>query len=180
MPFGITVGEIRRQSSSQGNRFWVDGDFYYNGKRMETERQEISRSDAIKYKESDTESAKSLVCKTVGRELVKDWGGNPISVIKNTLFDYPSSEDTVEGVQESVKAFEAFTGQLCNDFMETCGEAAIAYFNAILPTGQSVGGGGGGQDAGNWGSKKDDDWYKRGGGIMGFLQPKKKSGGPKR
>ena len=182
MPFGITVGEIRRQSSSQGDIFWVDGDFFYKGKRMQTERQAISKDDAIKYYNSDYDTAKSIICKTVGRELVKDWGFNPISVFKNTLFDSPSAEDSVEGVQESVKAFEAFTGQLCNDFMETCGEAAIAYFNAILPTGQSVGGGGGGQDAGNWGSKKDDDdWYKRGGGIMGFLQPKKKSvGGPKR
>jgi len=105
----------------------------------------------------------------------------PISEIKNTLFGSPAAEDSVEGVQESVQTFEAFTGQLCNDFMETCGEAAIAYFNAILPTGQSVGGGGGGQSTGNWGNRKDDDdWYKRGGGIMGFLQPKKKSGGPKR
>lgn len=181
MPFGITVGEIRRQSSSQGDSFWVDGDFYYNGKRMETERQEISRNEAIKYKNSDYDTAKSILCKSVGRELVKDWGFNPISEIKNTLFGSPAAEDSVEGVQESVQTFEAFTGQLCNDFMETCGEAAIAYFNAILPTGQSVGGGGGGQSTGNWGNRKDDDdWYKRGGGIMGFLQPKKKSGGPKR
>ena len=118
------------------------------------------------------------MCKSVGRELVKDWGFNSITDIKNALFDSPSPESTVDSVLESVKTFEAFTEQLCSDFMETCGAAAVAYFNAILLPNQSIGGGGGGQNTDNWASKKDDDdWFKRCSGIMGVLPSKKKTGG---
>lgn len=178
MPFGITVGEVRGHANNQGDRFWVDGDFTHNGQKLKTSSQEVSKNEYVKFVNSEGATAKSVVCKSVGRELVKDWGFNSITDIKNALFDSPSPESSVDSVLESVKTFEAFTELLCSDFMETCGAAAIAYINAILLSGQSIGGGGGGQSTGNWGGKKDDDdLYKRGGCIMGFKSSKKKSGG---
>lgn len=178
MPFGITVGEVRGHANNQGDRFWVDGDFTHNGQKLKTSSQEVSKNEYVKFVNSEGATAKSVVCKSVGRELVKDWGFNSITDIKNALFDSPSPESSVDSVLESVKTFEAFTELLCSDFMETCGAAAIAYINAILLSGQSIGGGGGGQSTGNWGGKKDDDdLYKRGGCIMGFKSSKKKTGG---
>lgn len=186
MPFGITVGEIYAHPDNAGRRFWVNGDFYDpNGKKIQTSSKEVSREDYIKYVNSDKQGALPVVCKSVGRDLVKDWGVKPISSIKNALFESPAAEGTVEGMRESVQTFEAFTSQLCNDFLESCGEAAAAYFNLLLGGGGGVstgGAGGGGGQTGGWGRKKDDDdLWKRGGGIMGFQPPKKKSGGgPKR
>ena len=178
MPFGITVGEVRGHANNQGDRFWVDGNFTHNGQKLKTSSQEVSKNEYVKFVNSEGATAKSVVCKSVGRELVKDWGFNSITDIKNALFDSPSPESSVDSVLESVKTFEAFTELLCSDFMETCGAAAIAYINAILLSGQSIGGGGGGQSTGNWGGKKDDDdLYKRGGCIMGFKSSKKKTGG---
>ena len=186
MPFGITVGEIYAHPDNAGRRFWVNGDFYDpNGKKIQTSSKEVSREDYIKYVNSDKQGALPVVCKSVGRDLVKDWGVKPISSIRNALFESPAPEWTVEGIRESVQTFEAFTSQLCNDFLESCGEAAAAYFNLLLGGGGGVstgGAGGGGGQTGGWGRKKDDDdLWKRGGGIMGFQPPKKKSGGgPKR
>ena len=136
---------------------------------------EVSREDYIKWKNAGGDDARAVVCNTVGRNLVKDWGFNPLSDIKRMIFESPADFSTTEGIEQSVRTFEAFTEQLCNDFMESCGEAAIAYFNAMLPSGISTGGGGGGHDTGGWrGKKDDDDWWKRGGtGIMGFHPPKK-------
>ena len=178
MPFGITVGEVWGHANNQGDRFWVDGDFTHDGQKLKTSSQELSRNEYVKFVNSEGATAKSVVCKSVGRELVKDWGFNSITDIKNALFDSPSPESSVDSVLESVKTFEAFTEQLCSDFMETCGAAAVAYFKAILPSGQSVGSGGGGQNTGNWAGKKDDDdRFKLCGGIMGFKPAKKKTGG---
>ena len=178
MPFGITVGEVWGHANNQGDRFWVDGDFIRDGQKLKTLSQEVFRNEYVKFVNSEGATAKSVVCKSVGRELVKDWGFNSITDIKNALFDSPSPESTVDSVLESVKTFEAFTEQLCSDFMETCGAAAVAYFNAILLPNQSIGGGGGGQNTDNWASKKDDDdWFKRCSGIMGVLPSKKKTGG---
>lgn len=178
MPFGITVGEVWGHANNQGDRFWVDGDFTRDGQKLKTLSQEVFRNEYVKFINSEGVTARSVVCKSVGRELVKDWEFNSITDIKNALFDSPSPESSVDGMWESVQTFETFTEKLCNDFMETCGATAIAYFNAILPSGQSIGGGGGGQSTGNWGGKKDDDdLYKRSGGIMGFKPSKKKTGG---
>lgn len=178
MPFGITVGEVWGHANNQGDKFWVDGDFICDGQKLKTSSQEVFRNEYVKFVNSKGATAKSVVCKSVGRELVKDWGFNSITDIKNALFDSPSPESSVDSVLESVKTFEAFTEQLCSDFMETCGAAAVAYFNAILLSNQSIGGGGGGQNTDNWAGKKDDDdWFKRCSGIMGVLPSKKKTGG---
>ena len=175
MPFGITIGDTYGNIGRMGGHFWLRGEFTKNGETKH-ERMEVSREDFIKWKNSKGDEAKAIVCNTVGRDLIKDWGFNPLSDIKKMLFDSPADFDTAEGLKQSVRTFETFTEQLCNDFLDTCGEAAIAYFNAILPSGKSAGGGGGGQDTGGWRGKNDDDeWWKRGTAIMGFHPPKKNS-----
>jgi len=183
MPFGITVGEVWGHANAHGNRFWVDGDFTRDGQKIKTSSHEVSRSEYVKFVNSEGDAARSVVCNSVGRELVKDWSFNPVTDIKNALFDSPSPESSVEGVRESVQSLQAFTEQLCNDFMKSCGQAAVAYFNAMLPTeGVSTGGGGGGAQQSDWGKKKDeDDWLRKATGIMGFVLPRRKPGGsPKR
>lgn len=174
MPFGIVIGATYGTIGRMGDHFWLRGEFTQNGE-TKLKSMEVSREDYIKWKNAGGDDARAVVCNTVGRNLVKDWGFNPLSDIKRMIFESPADFSTTEGIEQSVRTFEAFTEQLCNDFMESCGEAAIAYFNAMLPSGISTGGGGGGHDTGGWrGKKDDDDWWKRGGtGIMGFHPPKK-------
>ncbi len=177
MPFGITVGQIWVRDNSQGTEFWTDGEFYHNGEKLKTRGYPISREDRIRWNDMSKEEALPIVCKSVGKELVKDWKFPSITELQNDWHESPAPFDTTEGIYQTIETFNVFTEQLCSDFVQTCGEVATAYLSLVAggTGGFSTGGtgGGGGQQSG-WGRKKDDDdWFKVGTGLMGLHSHKK-------
>ena len=63
------------------------------------------------------------------------------------------------------------TSQLCNEFIEACGDIAEVYLSAFDAVG--ISGAGGGQSTGDLRGKDDDDKNRRHQGIMDN-QPKKR------
>lgn len=175
MPFGIVIGATYGTIGRMGDKFWLRGEFTQNDE-TKLESKEVSKDDYIKWRNGG-DDARAVVCNTIGRDLIKGWGFNPLSDIKKMLFDSFDAFDTAQGIEQSVHTFEAFTEQLCNDFIAACGNVALAYLGGLGGDGRGDAGGGGNNDLSK---KKDDEWWKRGSSIMGF-HPKKKgsSGGRK-
>ena len=168
MPYDITVGEIWIQNR-QGV-YWGNGDFFRNGEKLEASDCLISPEDAARWEAISKQEALPIICNSAGKELVKDWKFPSITELQNTWHESPAPFDTVEGINQTIETFNAFTEQLCSDFVQTCGEVATAYLSLVAggAGGISTGGagGGGGQQSG-WGRKKnDDDWPRRKPGLM--------------
>lgn len=171
MPFGITIEKTYGHTDNQGERFWVNGDFYEDGNKLDTTPKEISREEWLKFNNSDAEEAKKIVCRSVGRKLVEASGFPPASERIYDKFDTPSSFDSLKAVEETLLTMGELTSQLCNEFIEACGDIAEVYLSAFDAVG--ISGAGGGQSTGDLRGKDDDDKNRRHQGIMDN-QPKKR------
>lgn len=162
MPFGINVGNVYAYADNQGWKFWVHGEFQNpKGQLMKSPKVEISKDTFIRYRNADDAGKTSIVCQAVGDELTSRYHYQDLQEIKEAQFDELAPDNSVMGIAQSVAALEIFAGQLCDDFVENCGEVAIQYLEMLGGDGGQMVGGGGGGGNNDLPRKKDDEYMPR-------------------
>ena len=181
VPYGVTLSEISYYGDNQGIRWWVRSRVDVPGRDSEYETAEVSREEIIRI--ANAEGKKKdwlfdrLASEHIGRKIVENASYPSFEALKENLFGGELAEQNcLEGLQQTVQTFSAFASELCNGFMDSCGEFAVAYFNAMLGGEGYVPSVGGGPSNNDLPRKKDDDDDKHRIGIMGLNLAHKSSG----
>ena len=184
VPYGVSLDEISYYPDNQGIRWWVRSRVNIPGRGSEFETAEVSRDEIVRIAQSEGKKRlwlfDRLASEHIGRQVVENASYPSFGQLKESIFEGELAETGgFDGLQQTVQTFSTFSAELCNSFMESCGDFAVAYFDMMLGGEGYVPTAGGGPSNNDLPRKKDDDDDKRRPNIIGLNLGHKPSG-PKR
>lgn len=184
VPYSVKLDDISYYGDNQGINWWVRSRVDIPGRESEYKTADVSRAEIVQINKAEGEKRSwlfdRLASEHIGRQVVELASYPSFEQLKGRIFDGQMVEpDTFEDLQQTVQTFNAFASELCNSFMESCGEFAVAYFNAMLGGEGYVPSVGGGPSNNDLPRKKDAEDDKRGINIMG-LNPGRRQSRPGR